>query len=119
MALLSYGATAGGTLALLLLAPGSPGWLFWAYVLPFGLTLGARGPIVGPCPGYSIDMTANDRLDCGDVNPVDGDFDQIVRASYEGRFTGRKLAGRGPYRKVVIPEDCRERSDGSPFVCRL
>jgi MFS family permease len=23
-----------------------PGWLLWAYVLPFGLTLGARGPIV-------------------------------------------------------------------------
>jgi predicted MFS family arabinose efflux permease len=45
-ALLSYAATAGGTLALLLLGPGSPGWLFWAYVLPFGLTLGARGPIV-------------------------------------------------------------------------
>ena len=45
-ALLSYTATAGGTLALLLLAPGSPGWLLWAYVLPFGLTLGARGPIV-------------------------------------------------------------------------
>ena len=45
-ALLSYVATAGGTLALLLLAPGSPGWLLWAYVLPFGLTLGARGPIV-------------------------------------------------------------------------
>ena len=45
-ALMSYVATAGGTLALLLLAPGSPGWLLWAYVLPFGLTLGARGPIV-------------------------------------------------------------------------
>lgn len=45
-ALTSYVATAGGTLALLLLAPGSPGWLLWAYVLPFGLTLGARGPIV-------------------------------------------------------------------------
>ena len=45
-ALLSYAATAGGTLALLLLAPGSPEWLLWAYVLPFGLTLGARGPIV-------------------------------------------------------------------------
>ena len=45
-ALLSYVATAGGTLALLLLAPGSPGWLLWAYVLPFGLTFGARGPIV-------------------------------------------------------------------------
>jgi len=45
-ALLSYLATAGGTLALLLLAPRTPGWLLWAYVLPFGLTLGARGPIV-------------------------------------------------------------------------
>jgi MFS family permease len=45
-ALLSYAATAGGTLALLLLAPGMPGWLLWAYVLTFGLTLGARGPIV-------------------------------------------------------------------------
>jgi MFS family permease len=45
-ALLSYAATAGGTLALLLLAPGTPGWVLWAYVLPFGLTLGARGPIV-------------------------------------------------------------------------
>jgi MFS family permease len=45
-ALLTYAATAGGTLALLLLAPGAPGWLLWAYVLPFGLTLGARGPII-------------------------------------------------------------------------
>ncbi|HEY7142358.1 MAG TPA: MFS transporter [Methylomirabilota bacterium] len=45
-ALASYVATAAGTLALLLLAPGAPGWLLWAYVLPFGLTLGARGPIV-------------------------------------------------------------------------
>jgi MFS family permease len=45
-ALLSYVATAAGTLALLLLAPGMPMWLLWAYVLPFGLTLGARGPIV-------------------------------------------------------------------------
>ena len=45
-ALVSYVATAAGTLALLLLAPGTPGWLLWAYVLPFGLTLGARGPIV-------------------------------------------------------------------------
>jgi MFS family permease len=45
-ALSSYGATAAGTVALLLIAPGSPGWLLWAYVLPFGLTLGARGPIV-------------------------------------------------------------------------
>jgi MFS family permease len=45
-ALLSYAATAGGTLALLLLAPGAPGWLLWAYVFPFGLTLGARGPII-------------------------------------------------------------------------
>jgi MFS family permease len=45
-ALLSYGATAAGTLALLLLAPGAPAWLLWAYVLPFGLALGARGPIV-------------------------------------------------------------------------
>jgi MFS family permease len=45
-ALLSYAATAGGTLALLLLAPGAPAWLLWAYILPFGLTLGARGPIV-------------------------------------------------------------------------
>jgi MFS family permease len=46
VALLSYAATAGGTLALLFLAPGAPGWLLWAYILPFGLTLGARGPIV-------------------------------------------------------------------------
>ena len=45
-ALLSYAGTAGGTLALLLLAPGTPRWLLWAYVLPFGLTLGARGPII-------------------------------------------------------------------------
>jgi MFS family permease len=45
-ALLSYTATAAGTLALALIAPGSPGWLLWAFVVPFGLTLGARGPIV-------------------------------------------------------------------------
>ncbi len=41
-ALVSYVATAAGTLALLLLAPGTPGWLLWAYVLPFGPD--ARGP---------------------------------------------------------------------------
>jgi MFS family permease len=45
-ALVSYGSTISGTLALATLAPGAPGWLLWAYVLPFGLTLGARGPIV-------------------------------------------------------------------------
>jgi MFS family permease len=45
-ALLSYTSTVAGTLALMMLAPGAPGWLLWAYVLPFGLTLGARGPIV-------------------------------------------------------------------------
>jgi MFS family permease len=45
-ALLTYAATAGGTFALLLIAPGAPGWLLWAFILPFGLTLGARGPIV-------------------------------------------------------------------------
>jgi MFS family permease len=45
-ALLSYAFTAGGTLALLLLGPGSPGWLLYAYVIPFGLTLGARGPVI-------------------------------------------------------------------------
>ena len=46
VALLSYAATATGTLALLLLAPGMPAWLLWAYVLSFGLSLGARGPIL-------------------------------------------------------------------------
>jgi MFS family permease len=45
-ALASYVSTASGTLALLLLGPDMPGWLLWAYVVPFGLTLGARGPIV-------------------------------------------------------------------------
>jgi MFS family permease len=45
-ALVSYAATAAGTLALLLLVPGAPGWLLWAFVFPFGLTLGARGPII-------------------------------------------------------------------------
>jgi MFS family permease len=45
-ALLSYAATVAGTLALLLLAPGMPLWLLWAYVLTFGLSLGARGPIL-------------------------------------------------------------------------
>ena len=45
-ALLSYVATAGGTLALALLGPGAPSWQLWAFVLPFGLTLGARGPII-------------------------------------------------------------------------
>lgn len=33
-------------LATSFLAPAAPGWLLRAYVLPFGLTLGARGPIV-------------------------------------------------------------------------
>jgi predicted MFS family arabinose efflux permease len=45
-ALSSYVATALGTLALLLLTPGAPGWLLYAFVACFGLTLGARGPIV-------------------------------------------------------------------------
>jgi MFS family permease len=45
-ALSSYVATALGTLALLLLAPGSPPWLLYAFVACFGLTLGARGPII-------------------------------------------------------------------------
>jgi MFS family permease len=45
-ALCSYAATAGGVLALLLLAPGSPPWLLYAFVVPFGLTFGARGPII-------------------------------------------------------------------------
>jgi MFS family permease len=45
-ALASYVATALGTLALLLLAPGSPMWLLYAFILLFGLTLGARGPII-------------------------------------------------------------------------
>jgi MFS family permease len=45
-ALSSYAATALGTLALLLLAPGSPPWLLYAFVACFGLTLGARGPII-------------------------------------------------------------------------
>lgn len=45
-ALVSYAATAAGTLALLLMAPGGPAWLLYAYIVPFGLTLGARGPIV-------------------------------------------------------------------------
>jgi MFS family permease len=45
-ALASYAATAAGTLALALLAGGGPGWLLYAFILPFGLTLGARGPII-------------------------------------------------------------------------
>ena len=45
-ALSSYASTVLGTLALLLVAPGSPAWLLYAFVLLFGLTLGARGPIV-------------------------------------------------------------------------
>lgn len=45
-ALGSYAATALGTLALTFMAPGSPIWLLWAFVGLFGLTLGARGPIV-------------------------------------------------------------------------
>jgi MFS family permease len=45
-ALSSYAATALGTLALLLVAPGAPLWLLYAFILLFGLTLGARGPIV-------------------------------------------------------------------------
>ncbi len=45
-ALTSYAATVGGTLALLLLRPGAPHWLLYAFVVLFGLTLGARGPIV-------------------------------------------------------------------------
>lgn len=45
-ALVSYVLTVVGTLALLLLAPTSPWWLIYVYIFPFGLTLGARGPIV-------------------------------------------------------------------------
>ncbi len=45
-ALTSYLSTAAGTLALSVMTPGGPGWLLYAFILPFGLTLGARGPIV-------------------------------------------------------------------------
>jgi MFS family permease len=45
-ALGSYAATALGTLALLLLGPGSPAWLLYAFIALFGSTLGARGPII-------------------------------------------------------------------------
>lgn len=45
-ALLSYVATVLGTAALMLVVRDAPGWLLWAFVLPFGLTLGARGPII-------------------------------------------------------------------------
>jgi len=50
-ALTSYAVTAAGTLALALIAPGAPGWLLWAFVLPFGLSLGARAPIVAALAG--------------------------------------------------------------------
>jgi MFS family permease len=42
----SYVATVAGTLSLLLLTAGGPPWLLYAFVVPFGLTLGARGPII-------------------------------------------------------------------------
>ncbi|HEV8677064.1 MAG TPA: MFS transporter [Methylomirabilota bacterium] len=45
-ALLSYTATVLGTLALALIRPGSATWLLYAFIALFGLTLGARGPIV-------------------------------------------------------------------------
>lgn len=45
-ALGSYAATALGTLALLLTGPGSPLWLLYAFIALFGVTFGARGPIV-------------------------------------------------------------------------
>jgi MFS family permease len=45
-ALTSYAATALGTLALMGVGPGAPGWFLSAYIVLFGLTLGARGPIV-------------------------------------------------------------------------
>ncbi|MBI4011677.1 MAG: MFS transporter [Candidatus Rokubacteria bacterium] len=45
-ALGSYAATVLGILALLLVRPGSPHWLIYAFIALFGLTLGARGPIV-------------------------------------------------------------------------
>jgi len=50
-ALASYAATAAGILALLLMGPGAPTWLLYAFVFPFGLTLGARGPIVAALAG--------------------------------------------------------------------
>jgi MFS family permease len=51
IALLTYGATAVGTLALLLIGPGRPEWLLGVFVVAFGLTLGARGPIVAALAG--------------------------------------------------------------------
>jgi predicted MFS family arabinose efflux permease len=45
-ALLSYAATAIGTAALVLIGPGFRPWLLYTFILGFGLTLGARGPIV-------------------------------------------------------------------------
>jgi MFS family permease len=45
-ALASYVATALGTLALMRVGPGATGWPVYAFVGLFGLTLGARGPII-------------------------------------------------------------------------
>jgi MFS family permease len=100
-ALLSYVATAGGTLALLLLAPGSPGWLFWAYVLPFGLTLGARGPIVaaltaevyrGRNYGTVLGLiTFGNRLGSA-IGPWLGGVIHDVTGSYRAAFTGSIVA---------------------------
>jgi MFS family permease len=46
VALLSYATTAAGTLALMFVRPDGSAWFLYAFILLFGLTLGARGPII-------------------------------------------------------------------------
>lgn len=45
-ALATYAVTGAGTVALLLVRPAGPRWPLYAFVVLFGLTLGARGPII-------------------------------------------------------------------------
>ena len=94
-ALVSYGATVLGTLALLGIAPGAPGWLLPAYVVLFGLTFGARGPIVAalvadlyPARSYGVVLgliTLGNRLGSG-VGPWLGGVIYDLTGSYQTAF---------------------------------
>ncbi|MGH7320512.1 MAG: MFS transporter [Candidatus Rokuibacteriota bacterium] len=95
-ALASYAVTALGTLALAFLRPGAPGWLLYAFVFPFGLTLGARAPIIaalaadvygGRTYGVVLGLiTLSNRVGSA-VGPWLGGVIYDVTGSYRNAFT--------------------------------
>lgn len=122
-ALTSYVATALGTLALMRVGPGATGWPLYAFVALFGLSLGARGPVIaalaadtyrgrayGPVLGV---ITLGNRLGSA-VGPWLGGLIYDLTGSYRLAFAGSTAAlciaavaffgaGRRPARSSVIP----------------